>query len=393
MKKGEKLKVLFACDSAPPHPDGVSTFIREVVSRASKELEVTLAVPEFAKLWRGVKAVKLPLLKESFFQSLVGFTPAKPCFKKVSRLVEENDVVFTQLLLTIGFSAALAGWLKGKKLVAYIHSVEWDNYSKGVTSGLLQGWLRGFLKRLYRFAYNRFDCLIVPSKGVAELLSANKVSTKKEVVHLGVDRSRFKPDPSVRRMVRKKLGLSEEHFLIGYHGRLSREKDLKTLLRAFSRVRRKFPEARLLIIGKGLKSLEEEVKRVRGVILKKPVSKVEDYLKAMDAYCLTSLTETTSLSTLEAMSTGLAVVATRVGLVKDYVVNGVNGFLVRKENAVELARVLEKLATSPELRRVVGREARKSVKDFDWDASAKRVVEVLRRVRETEKVEEDSGTA
>ncbi len=81
----------------------------------------------------------------------------------------------------------------------------------------------------------------------------------------------------------------------------------------------------------------------------------------MDCYVLPSLTETTSLSTLEAMSCGLAVFATRVGYIKNYIKEGENGYLFPKKNAYLLSKKLELVAKDEKLRARLGKKARETV--------------------------------
>jgi glycosyltransferase involved in cell wall biosynthesis len=105
---------------------------------------------------------------------------------------------------------------------------------------------------------------------------------------------------------------------------------------------------------------------------------VVPYLQAMDIYCLSSLTETTSLATLEAMACGVPILATKVGFVRDYIKQGVNGLFFKKGNSYELAREIELLLKQTELRRKIGAEARRTVeREFDWNKTAREIEETI----------------
>ena len=105
-----------------------------------------------------------------------------------------------------------------------------------------------------------------------------------------------------------------------------------------------------------------------GIKYIKSKDNVIPYLQAMDIYVLPSLTETTSLSTLEAMSCGCAVISTKVGLVKRYIKDKVNGSFFPKGNASALKVKLSWLVENPDIRTELGRNARETVKaKFNWE--------------------------
>jgi len=98
---------------------------------------------------------------------------------------------------------------------------------------------------------------------------------------------------------------------------------------------------------------------------------VLQYLQAMDIYVLPSHTETTSLTTLEAMSVGLPVVVTRVGYIRHYVQHEKNGLFFERGNAEDLAKQLELLMGRPMLMQKLGRAGRETVvKEFSWQRTA-----------------------
>ena len=134
----------------------------------------------------------------------------------------------------------------------------------------------------------------------------------------------------------------------------------------------------LLIVGSGLKETEESLLQQKKIILTGSKNNVVPYLQAMDIYVLPSLTETTSISTLEAMSCGLAVVVTPVGYVKYYIKEGRNGMFFPKRNSGILARKINTLLKSEKLRQRLGAAARKTViKQFNWNKTARGIEKAL----------------
>jgi glycosyltransferase involved in cell wall biosynthesis len=262
-------------------------------------------------------------------------------------------------------------------VVAFIHSIEWELVTRAMGLFLLKKYVGLLTKGAVKRIYNKPNLLIVPSESIAEMLSWQKIKTKKKVVHLGVDTKKFLP-PASKEEAKKKLGFDEKMFIIGHHGRLGREKDLPTLLRAFIIVKKTYPNTLLLIVGGGLESIRKKLASVEGVMLPGSTNNVVPYLQAMDIYCLPSLTETTSLATLEAMACGVPVIANKVGFVRDYIKQRINGLFFKEKNSYDLAREIMFLIREPSLRKSISLEARKTVeKEFNWDKTAREIEETL----------------
>ena len=106
---------------------------------------------------------------------------------------------------------------------------------------------------------------------------------------------------------------------------------------------------------------------------------VQRELSLMDIYVTCSLTETTSLSTLEAMSTGLAVVSTPVGYVKEYIRDGYNGLTFDFKDSYELYQNIKLLCDDDKKRRLYGKRARKKVmEEFRWDRTTEKIKKALK---------------
>jgi glycosyltransferase involved in cell wall biosynthesis len=364
----DKRKLLVATDNFLPRHDGIARFLKEVLPVLSELYEVTVVCPNYGPIEiPGIRIVQVPL---SNWQ--VGdYKLPQLSLGAVKSLVLENDVVFCQGLGPIGYAAVRAAHKK-KKLVMYTHSIDWELVPKAVDSAILKQFLPDIVKWYVRKQLSKCDLLLVPSESVSEILHWNKIDTRQQVVQLGVNTKEFLPAKD-KAAAKVQIGLPKDSFIIGYHGRLAREKDPKTLLRAFMRVK----DATLLVVGTGVPEIEKSFER-KNVILAGPKDNVVPYLQAMDVYVMPSLTETTCLSVLEAMSCGLPVVSTPVGYVNDYIENGQNGILVPKQNPFAMSKELEKLKASELTREKLGFAARKTVeKDFTWDKTRKRIKEIF----------------
>ncbi|HHE36543.1 MAG TPA: glycosyltransferase family 1 protein [Candidatus Woesearchaeota archaeon] len=376
----QKKKLLIATDNFLPRWDGISRFLSEIIPRLRYKYDITVIAPDFGQSSldddESVNIVKIPITK---FR-IGDFKPAKFHHRTIRREVKRADIVFSQTIGPIGILSIFAAKRNKKKIISFIHSIEWELVSKAIGLSLLSKYIRILTKIIARKIYNKADLLIVPSENIAEMLTWQKIKTKKKVIHLGVDTKKFVPTNN-KISAKKKLGIDPAFFVIGHHGRLGREKDLATLLRAYILVKKKHPKTLLIVVGEGLDSIKKKLKSVPGVILPGSTNNVVPHLQAMDVYCLTSLTETTSLTTLEAMSCGVPVIATRVGFVKHYIKPRINGLFFKEGNSFDLANQIMYLMKQEVLKRKISLEARKTVeKEFSWDKTAKKIEETIEEI-------------
>ena len=135
--------------------------------------------------------------------------------------------------------------------------------------------------------------------------------------------------------------------VVGTVANMRPEKGLTYFVGAAALVREKFPDSRFVVWGDGIlkDSLEQEIltSGLSNVVeLRGRTSRPEDALRGLDIFVLPSLSEASSNSVLEAMATGLPVVATRVGGNPMLIEDGVTGFLVEPGNARALSdRILQ----------------------------------------------------
>jgi sugar transferase (PEP-CTERM/EpsH1 system associated) len=176
----------------------------------------------------------------------------------------------------------------------------------------------------------------------------------------GVDTERF--SPGGRQTARAALGIGPESIVIGTVGRLDPVKDHVGLLQAFSRLADD-PRALLVIVGDGpcratLAATVAALGLSGRVRLLGERDDVPAVLAGFDIFVLSSIGEGMSNAILEAMATGLPVVATRVGGNPELVVNGTSGFLVEPRSPAGLTAALCCYLGDPGLLARHGRAAR-----------------------------------
>ncbi|WP_454085476.1 glycosyltransferase [Georgenia sp. Marseille-Q6866] len=178
-----------------------------------------------------------------------------------------------------------------------------------------------------------------------------------EVVPVGIDPERFDQLRPDRR--------PDEPFTVGFVGRVAPEKQVPLLVEAFARMQH-MPRA-LRVAGSGPCVAESRAMAEKlGVDVtwtgSIPQDELPGFLAGLDVLAMSSSHEGTPIVLMEAMASGLPVVAPRVGGIPEVIEHGVSGLLVAPNDVEALAGALDRLATDPELRRSLGTAGRARVR-------------------------------
>ncbi|HLD07229.1 MAG TPA: glycosyltransferase family 4 protein [Candidatus Nanoarchaeia archaeon] len=369
-------KLLIATDSFLPRWDGIARFLSEIIPRIAADFQVTVVAPGFPGEeveMPGIQLIRIPV----FGFSIGDFTPARFRLRLIKKACAEADIIWTQTIGPIGGAAIHYGRKLRKPVIAYIHSLEWELVTKSIGARHLKSMVyHALTKRIAQRLYNQCTILMVPSQEISEIITWEGIRTVKTVVRMGTDIRRFTPAQS-KRLAKQQLGLDMDRQVIGFVGRLGREKDPRTLYRAFIRLRKHYP-VHLLVVGKGVQELEALFQGKQGVTWVPKTAEVEKCLQAMDVYVLPSLTETSSLSTIEAMACGIPVIVTEVGALKEYIQDRYNGVFFRKQDPVDLAKKIAIMLDDRQLQESLSANARfTAVSQFNFEQTAAEIKKVL----------------
>lgn len=172
--------------------------------------------------------------------------------------------------------------------------------------------------------------------------------------------------PTEREIQRKGLGLTPEHLVIGFTGRITKVKNLDILIHAFANLVPQFPQLRLALAGEGdlqpfLVELTERLRIAQSVIWSGFCSNVPGFLSALDIYVQPSVNEGLSLSILEAMAAEKPVIATKVGSAEEIIQDGVTGLLVQPGSIEEIEKAVFSLMLDRGLRDHLAENGRRHV--------------------------------
>jgi len=230
--------------------------------------------------------------------------------------------------------------------------------------------------------------MIAPSDAIRnELLSAGFSDQKIFVLPNGVDVERFRPaTPTEQSEAKKALNLTPDTLVIGTVARLVRRKGIEVLLQAFKTISQNHP-THLLVIGDGplgdeLRALASDLGIDRSVSWFGARRDPEIWLRAMDVFVFPSRLEGIPNAVLEAMATGLPIVATAIGGVVDLIQDRMTGIVIPPDDPDALAAALDQQLNDAALRADLGLRARvRAVGAFSLSGSISRVIDLYRALQ------------
>ncbi len=300
-------------------------------------------------------------------------------FLKLYKVLKQirPDIVHTRNLATLEYQiiACLCG-VKGR-----VHGEHgWEVYDPDGTNTKYQ-WLRKLL--------NPFVKCFIPLSVHLELYLTETVGISSNKIYRicnGVDTSKFYPLTNQKKSLPNYPLDFNDKIIIGTVGRMHGVKDQITLVNAFIKLMKDNPglvnKIILIIIGDGPLKVKAEKLLTNNHLencswLPGKRDDIAEILRCLDIFVLPSQAEGISNTILEAMSTGLPVVATRVGGNPELIKDGLTGSLVEKENAPAMAASLFKYVDDPSTRKQQGNNAREHImKEFSLQGMVQNYLKV-----------------
>lgn len=289
-----------------------------------------------------------------------------PSNPRVGRALKKfgPDLIHAVNPFVLGSGAPFYAHRMGLPLVASYHT-NVTTYARYYGMGLGEKAGRWWTRTLH----NRAQVNLCTSETTRKYLSENGVE-RLHVWPQGVDTARFHPGKRSPEWRSKLSGGHPDAPVLLYVGRLGREKNIGSL----KGVLRAMPDVRLALVGDGPArgELEQEFAGMPAVFsgTRRGAELTAAYASA-DALVFPSTTETLGLAMLEALSSGLPVIAARAGAAHEVVEDGVSGLLYDPEDSGSLVTACRRVLTDADLRSRLREGARRSAETKDWEASTR----------------------
>lgn len=297
---------------------------------------------------------------------------AAPAYWRIARTVEvfRPNLVHCATEFMIGRLGEVVADRAGLPLVSSYHT-DFSRYTEAYGAPWLRSTVSAYIARFHGRALRTYTPSQMARSDLLELGLRDV-----EVWGRTVDTTIFAPtrfDPDLRRL----YGW-EGKFVLLHVGRLAAEKGVQRILDAFRLARELLPAGSLHLVIAGGGPEEPALRRsappdVSFVGILDRSRGLPEIYASTDAFVFTSLTETLGLVVLEAMASGLPVIATAAGGVADHLRHEENGLAYPAGDVAGMAHAIVRLCMNRKLRDDLGRGARRTAEGLDWDAELDRL--------------------
>lgn len=350
------MKIVIVTGSYLPYVGGVSSSTHNI-ARAMADLghTVTVIAPTPLKAdptvdhEKNIRVVRTWAWPDPWYRGRT-MTPIPFLIPSVWRTItKDTDIVHIQEPLAVGITALVAARWAGVPVVGALHFTPEQNAR--MLPLIPRAWVISFAKAFIRWVYNRYDAIMVPTQTFVDFLKAVGVVRPTMVVSNGVDTNEYVP-------VKKPASKTVTFLIVG---RLDRDKYVDDSVMALPHADKRI---HLIIAGEGgdkerLHALAKSLgvyERIEWIGLVDNKEMLDLYRKA-DGFIMMGVHEVQSIVTLQAIASGLPVVAARAGALPELVHDGVNGFLVPPHDSKTLAEKLN-LLVEAKLRASMGAQGR-----------------------------------
>jgi glycosyltransferase involved in cell wall biosynthesis len=225
-------------------------------------------------------------------------------------------------------------------------------------------------------------------QAITDLLPKNRRFFKVPVVAIsnGIDLSRFAKGRADAEIY-EKYNIPKKVPIVLYVGRIDPEKSLDVLMYAFADVLQKVPNAHLVIVGDGtarrkLEEIAEEEGFSDHVLFTGRIvgDDLPQVYRTATVFTITSKTETQSIVVMEAMASGLPVVAVRAGAIPELVKHGKNGYIYEPDDKESVARGIVRILSDNDLREKLSEDAARRIQKHDISHTLTQIEDIYNTV-------------
>ena len=390
------MKILIMSDLAPPYMGGGETYVLQLgtsLTRIGHEVHwLTSKIPNTKEYenYQGIHMHRIPILFSKKF-----LFPGRQTFSFMARLrkldiVKDIDIVQANTLV-----AGHSGWRIAKKYhkpsLLFCHEFLGDIWEKIGQNVLEKNIYPEMERRIARSPYSWYACPSEYSKST--LIKAGAPKDMITVIPHGINFTLYNPGADGT-YFRRKFRL-EKFKLFGFLGRLrvkktAQSKNLAMLLEATRIAVKKVPDARLVLAGAGYEEIAPLIKRMEiqdhvSYIGNIPYADNARFLKMCDVVVCPAWSDGFCFLLAEASACGMPVVATNVGAHPERIIDRKTG-LLSEPNAQNLADSIMEILNDDNKARELGKEAQRHAKDFTWELSSQKHLEMYQRLIENRRL-------
>lgn len=378
-----RLRIALVTETYPPEINGVANTLHQMVKGlADRGHEVILLRPAQGKKDRTPRnegriheiptgGVPLP-----FYHGLQMGLPATRVIGRTFREFRPN-LVYIATEGPLGSSAQRVARRFHLPVVAGFHT-NFQTYSRHYGMGLFAPTVLAYLRRFH----NRCARTLVPTPALAQEL-ARRDFQRLSVWPRGVDVELFNPARRDRQL-RSAWGVDDDSVVVQYVGRLAREKNIDLAIKAFTAIRARRPDARLVLVGDG-----PELPRIRDenpefIVTGAQVGEaLAAHYASADLFLFPSTSETFGNVITEAMASGLAVVSFRMAAARELLHQAINGLVAEPGDEEDFLRQALLGAEEEGLRKTMAAQARRDALRLGWPEVIGRLEQIFLHTLET----------
>ncbi|AKJ30591.1 glycosyltransferase family 4 protein [Caldimonas brevitalea] len=355
------MRIAYITETYPPELNGVSLTVERTVEHLRAHHEVELVRPRQpheaarndAEEWR-TWSLPLPMYRDLRFGLALQRTLRERWQARTPELVHVATPG------PLGWASVRAARSLGVAVTSDFRT-NFHQYSHYYGLGWCEPVVRGYLKRLHNGSHRTF----VPTHGMRRMLAKHGFE-RLAVVGRGVDTEHFSPIHRSNSL-RTQWGASRHTPVVLYVGRLAAEKNVPLALCAFDAIRAAHPQAQMVVVGDGpmRKRWENEYPSVRFVGAQRGEELARHYASA-DIFLFPSLSDTFGNVVLEAMASGLTVVAYDTGAAGEHIDDCESGLLVRPGDEASFIAAACALAAQQGELRPMRDAARRATLEMTW---------------------------
>ena len=386
------MKIIIGSESFNPNISGVAVHA-ELLARnlAKKGHEVYVFAPSrsfkthYDDNFKEYKVLRLRSVPNPFRKNFrIAFLPQRQVSKEISKI--SPDIVHLQDPTSI--CSSILKKAKKQKIPIIVtnhfsldYVVSYIQYLKPVHS-----LVRKILMRYLSAFYNKANFIFCPTETVKKELLCWGVKSKIMAVSNGVDMDRFF-SYSLPSSIRIKYHLPGNKIVL-YTGRIDKDKSIDVLIRAIPLVLKE-QNAHFLLMGGGdmipkMKELSQSLGVARATTFfgqyHHDMEDLPQFYQVASVFAIPSAIETQSIVTLEAMASGLPVVAANAGALPELVKNGKNGYLFPKGDAKKMAESIIKILKNKKTQKSMGENSLLFVSSHQIDYSFNKIEKIYEKI-------------